>query len=97
MKKQNETKNTTKVEAAKVEVPVSKPKRVKKNHTFFLYVPERGFICGNDTGMPVVGWQKPLSYSIRSKAMYAAEFFMTMKLADEVALVTQVGNTIKFA
>jgi hypothetical protein len=92
MKKQNETKTTT-----KVEVPVAKPKRMKKNHTFFLYVPERGFICGNDNGIPVVGWQKPLSYSIRSKAMYAAEFFMTMKLADEVALVTQVGNTIKFA
>lgn len=92
MKKQNETKTTTKVEE-----PVAKPKRMKKNHTFFLYVPERGFICGNDNGIPVVGWQKPLSYSIRSKAMYAAEFFMTMKLADEVALVTQVGNTIKFA
>ena len=97
MKKQNETKNTTKVEATKVEVLVEKSKRTKRQHTFFLYVPERGFICGNDTGMPVVGWQKPLSYSIRSKAMYAAEFFMTMKLADEVALVTQVGNTIKFA
>jgi hypothetical protein len=92
MKKQNETKTTTKVEE-----PVAKPKRMKKNHTFFLYVPERGFICGNEGGIPVVGWQKPLSYSIRSKAMYAAEFFMTMKLADEVALVTQVGNTIKFA
>lgn len=92
MKKQNETKTTTKVEE-----PVAKPKRMKKEHTFFLYVPERGFICGNEGGIPVVGWQKPLSYSIRSKAMYAAEFFMTMKLADEVALVTQVGNTIKFA
>lgn len=97
MKKQNETKNTAKVETAKVEVPVAKPKHVKKNHTFFLFVPERGFICGNDGGMPVVGWQKPLSYSIRSKAVYAAEFFITMKLADEVALVTQVGNIIKFA
>ena len=97
MKKQNEVKNTTKVEAAKVEVPVAKHKRVKKDHTFFLYVPERGFICGNEGGIPVVGWQKPLTYSIRSKAVYAAEFFMTMKLADEVALVTQVGNTIKFA
>lgn len=92
MKKQNETKTTTKVEE-----PVAKPKRMKKNHTFFLYVPERGFICGNEGGIPIVGWQKPLSYTIRSKAMYAAEFFMTMKLADEVALVTQVGNTIKFA
>lgn len=92
MKKQNEMKTTTKVEE-----PVAKPKRMKKNHTFFLYVPERGFICGNEGGIPVVGWQKPLSYTIRSKAMYAAEFFMTMKLADEVALVTQVGNTIKFA
>ena len=97
MKKQNETKNTTKVETAKVEEPVAKPKRVKKNHTFFLYVPERGFICGSDTGMPVAGWQKPLSYSVRSKATYAAEFFMSLKLADEVALVTQVGNTLKFA
>lgn len=97
MKKQNETKNTAKVDTAKVEVPVAKPKRTKRQHTFFLYVPERGFICGNDTGMPVVGWQKPLSYSIRSKAVYAAEFFITMKLADEVALVTQVGNNIKFA
>ena len=97
MKKQNETKNTAKVDTAKVEVPVAKPKRVKKNRTFFLYVPEHGFICGNDDGgMPVVGWQKPLSYSLRSKAMYAAEFFITMKLADEVALVTQVGNNIKF-
>lgn len=94
MKKQNE-KNE--VKNAKVEAPVAKAKRVKKDHTFFLYVPERGFICGNEGGIPVVGWQKPLTYSIRSKAKYAAEFFMTMKLADEVALVTQVGNTIKFA
>ena len=92
MKKQNETKNAT-----KVEVREAKPKRMKKNHTFFLYVPGRGFICGNETGMPTVGWQKPLSYSIRSKATYAAEFFMTIKLADEVALVTQVGNTLKIA
>ena len=97
MKTKNETKTAAKVEAIKAEVPVAKPKRTKRMHTFFLYVPERGFICGNDGGMPTIGWKKPLSYSIRSKATYAAEFFMTMKLADEVALVTQVGNTLKLA
>lgn len=97
MKKQNETKNTTKVETAKVEAHVAKPKRVKKNHTFFLYVPERGFIGPGDNGMPVVGSVNPTHFSVRSKAMYAAEFFITLKIADEIAIVTQVGNTIKFA
>lgn len=95
MKKQNE-KNETKT-TTKVEVPVAKPKRMKKNHTFFLYVPERGFICSADNGLPTIGGSNPIHYSVRNKAMYAAEFFITMKIADEIALVTQVGNTIKMA
>lgn len=85
MKKQNETKTTT-----KVEVPVAKPKRMKKEHIFFLYVPERGFICAGD-GMPTVGGSDPIHFSLRSKAKYAAEFFKTLKIADEIQLFTNVG------
>ena len=86
MKKQNnETKNT------KVELPVAKVKRQKKNFIFFLYVPERGFIGAGDNGMPVVGSGNPTHFSQRSKAMYAIEFFKTLKIADEIMLVRNVG------
>lgn len=85
MKKQNETKT-----AAKVEESVAKQKRIKKEHLFFLYVPERGFICAGD-GMPTVGGSDPIHFSLRSKAKYAAEFFKTLKIADEIQLFAKVG------
>lgn len=87
MKKQNE-KNE--VKNAKVEVPVAKPRREKKNHIFFLYVPERGFIGSGDNGMPVVGSNEPIHFSQRNKALYAIEFFKTLKIADEIMLVRNV-------
>ncbi len=89
MKKQNE-KNEAK-NTAKVEMPVAKPKRVKKNHIFFLYVPERGFICAHENGLPTAGGDNPLHYSQRSKAIYAIEFFKSIKLADEIQLFMNVG------
>ena len=89
MKKQNE-KNEVK-NTAKVEVPVAKPKRVKKSYIFFLYVPERGFICANDDGYPSIGGENPIHYSQRNKAMYAIEFFKSLKLADEILLMRNIG------
>ena len=85
MKKQNETKTTT-----KVEVPVAKPKRMKKEHIFFLYVPERGFICAGD-GMPTVGGSDPIHFSLRNKAKYAAEFFKQIGVADDIRVFMNIG------
>lgn len=83
MKKQNEVKN---------EQTNAKPRRMKKVHTFFLYVDGKGFISANETGgMPVVGWKKPTSFSVRSKAAYAAEFFKQIGVADEIRIFTNVG------
>lgn len=84
MKKQNETKN------ANVETP-AKPKRQMRAHRYFLYVPERGFICTSDTGLPTVGGSNPIHFSLRNKAKYAIEFFKTLKIADEIQLFMNVG------
>lgn len=86
MKKQNEVKNETKNTQV-----VSKPRRMKKERTFFLYVDGRGFICPGNGGMPVVGWGKPTSFSLRSKAMYAAEFFKQIGVADDITLFMNIG------
>ena len=83
MKKQNE-KN-------EVKMNVAKPKRAKRDHVFFLYVDEQGFICEGDNGMPVIAWSKPLSFSVRSKAVYAAEFFKSIKIADDIRVFTNVA------
>ena len=86
MKTKNETKTTT------VEVPAkAKAKRTKKDHTFFLYVDGKGFICPGENGMPVVGWKKPTSFSVRSKAAYAAEFFKQIGVADDITLFMNIG------
>ena len=82
MKKQNETNEQTN----------TTQKREKKEHTFFLYVPERGFICcGHDEVMPTVGGSEPIRYTLRNTAKYAAEFFKKMSLADGIQLFTNVG------
>lgn len=82
--KQNAVKN-------EVNEKVEKPKRHKKNRIFFLYVEDKGFICSGDNGMPVVGWDKPTSFSVRSKAMYAAEFFKQIGVADDIQLFMNIG------
>lgn len=87
MKKQNETKNEVKNEQL-----AAKPRRMKKARAFFLYVDGRGFISASDNGgMPVVGWKKPTSFSIRSKAMYAAEFFKQIGVADDIRVFMNIG------
>lgn len=85
MKKQNAVKNEVKNET------VAKPKRHRKDRTFFLYVEDKGFICSGDNGMPVVGWDKPTSFSVRSKAQYAAEFFKQIGVADDIQLFMNIG------
>lgn len=86
-KKPNET-----IAEEVVNEPVkAKVKRTKKNHTFFLYVDGEGFICAGKNGMPVVGWEKPVSFSVRSKASYAAEFFKQIGVADDIALFMNIG------
>lgn len=85
MKKQNE-KNEVKNMVAE-----AKPKRVKKEFIFFLYVPGRGFICAGDNGYPTIGGENPVHFSQRNKAMYAIEFFKSLKLADEIVLMRNVG------
>ena len=85
MKKQNEVKNEVKNERP------AKPKRQRKEFIFFLYVPEHGFISTGENGFPVIGGENPIHFSQRNKAMYAIEFFKSMKLADEIMLVRNVG------
>lgn len=85
MKKQNEKNEVKNV------VAEAKPKRVKKEFIFFLYVPEQGFICSGDNGFPVIGGENPIHFSQRNKAMYAKEFFKSLKLADDIMLMRNVG------
>lgn len=85
MKKQNEKNEVKSV------VIEAKPKRVKKDYIFFLYVPERGFICAGPNGLPTIGGENPIHYSQRNKAMYAIEFFKSLKIADDIMLMRNVG------
>lgn len=83
-------KKQTKNEAIN-EQTTAKPKRVKREHMFFLYVEGKGFISAGVNGMPEVGWKKPTSFSVRSKAAYAAEFFKQIGVADDIKLFMNIG------
>ena len=83
MKKQNEAVN--------IEAKVVKAKKTKRERIFFLYSSGKGFICEGNDGVPVAGWKKPLTYSTRAKAKFAADFFKSMKLAEDIAIFMNIA------
>jgi len=88
MKKQNETKNETKVEQMTI-----KPRRMKKSNIFFLYVEGKGFIhLDEEVGaMPNFNDGEILNFPSRASANYAREFFINMKLAEKIDIFAKVG------
>ncbi len=83
MKKQMNTKT----EEVKVQ------KREKKNRKFFLYVDGKGFIhLDKEVGaVPNFDNGEILWYTSRRSALYAREFFISIKLADSIDILTKVA------
>lgn len=88
MKKQNEVKNETKNEQMAI-----KPKRIRRERKFFLYVEGKGFIhLDKEVGaMPNFTDGEILCYTSRASANFAREFFINIKLADKIDLFAKVG------
>ena len=88
MKKQNEKKN----EATKTEV-VEKPKRVRKERKFMLYVDGEGLIRIDNEGgaMPNFTTGHIITYTSRAAALFAREFFLSIKLAESIDIVSKVA------
>ena len=86
MKKEAQVKQ---VEATKV-VTV---KREKKNRKFFLYVDGKGFIrLPRETGsLPGFDEGEILCYTSRAKAVYAREFFVGIRLAENIDILAKVA------
>lgn len=82
MKKQNETKNE-----------ITKQKRVRKERIFFLYANGKGFIhLDKEVGaIPNFDKGELLSFSSKTSANFAREFFLSMKLAEEISIFAKVG------
>lgn len=83
-KKMNEVKN---------EVVVEKPKRIRRERKFFLYVEGKGFIrMDKEAGaMPNFKDGELLCYTSRVGAMYAREFFISIHLADNIDIMAKVA------
>ena len=81
MKKQNETKmNET----------TMKPKKERATRKFFLYVEGKGMIAmSNDT--PTFNDGELIWFNTKSKAMFAKDFFVKMKLAENIDILTKVA------
>lgn len=88
MKKQKETKN----EATKTEV-VEKPKRVRRERKFMLYVDGEGLIRIDNEGgaMPNFTTGHIITYTSRAAALFAREFFLSIKLAESIDIVSKVA------
>lgn len=88
MKKQNEKKN----EETKT-VVVEKPKRVHRERKFLLYVEGQGLIrIDNECGaMPNFTTGHIIAYTSQSAAKFAREFFLSIKLAEEIDIVSKVA------
>ena len=84
MKKQMNTKT----EEVKVQ------KREKKSRKFFLYSDGKGFIRFDEndtTGMPNFEKGELLCFATRTKAAFARDFFLKLKLADSIDILTKVA------
>lgn len=86
MKKQNITTNTNTNDDDKV-------KKERSNRLFFLYVDGKGFIhLDKEVGaMPSFTDGELLSFSTRSSAKFAREFFINLKVADKIDIMAKVA------
>lgn len=69
-------------------------KRKKKNRKFFLYSDGKGFIRLDESdtaGMPNFEKGELLCFATRAKAMFARDFFLKVKLADFIDILTKVA------
>lgn len=84
-KKTDKTKTTETVEV--------KQKYIKNKKTFFLYVPENGFICcSKEVGaMPTYNTKDILTFDSKKMAEYAKEFLMNIKFANNINIVTTIN------
>ena len=80
--------NNKSIEATEVKV-----RRQKKMTTFFLYVEGRGFIhLDEEVGaMPNFSKGELLSFTSKSSANYAREFFINIKLAEKIDIFAKVA------
>lgn len=69
-------------------------KREKKSRKFFLYSEGKGFLRLDESdpiGMPNFEKGELLCFATRAKAMFARDFFLKMKLADSIDILTKVA------
>lgn len=71
----------------------AKAEKKREKRKFFLYVEGKGFIhlpkeCG---AVPSFDKGELLTYSSRSMAMYAREFFISIKLAEQIDILAKVA------
>lgn len=68
-------------------------KKEKKSRKFFLYVDGKGFIhLDKEVGaVPNFDNGEILWYTSRRSALYAREFFISIKLADSIDILTKVA------
>lgn len=77
-----------------VKVEEAKPKRMKKEHKFFLYAEGKGFIRLNEKdpiGMPNFKDGEIIHFATRSKAMFARDFFISVKLAESIDIFAKIA------
>lgn len=76
----------------KVEVKVQK--KEKKSRKFFLYSEGKGFIRLDENdpiGMPNFEKGELIHFATRAKAIFARDFFLKVKLADSIDILTKVA------
>jgi len=86
MKIKNEVKNVNEQMAVK-------PKRMKKNRKFFLYAEGKGFIKLEEGTLTMPNFEngEPLVFETRAKAIFARDFFLSVKLADSIDVLSKVA------
>lgn len=81
----------TKTTEAKVEAPKNETtKRQKRNRKFFLYAEGKGLIAMN-ASEPSFNNGEILYFESRAKAIFARDFFLKVKVADLIDILTKVA------
>lgn len=72
---------------------VNTKKRAKKNNKFFLYAEGKGFIrlANESLSMPNFESGDLLVFETRAKAMFARDFFVSVKLAESIDVLAKVA------
>lgn len=67
-------------------------KYTKQQRTFFLYVPENGFICcSKEVGaMPTYNTKDILSFDSKKMAEYCKEFLMNINFSKNINIVATI-------